>query len=91
MQALRGQPRRAYRSEFVRRPFDRAVAATHAQSWRIASIGGRQPLVDDHPIVRSGIVSVLATQPDFEVERLGVENRTSAVRVAIERGLVGER
>ena len=24
-------------------------------------------VVDDHPIVRSGIVSVLATQPDFEV------------------------
>lgn len=42
-------------------------------------------VADDHPIVRSGIASVLATQPDFEV--VGeASNGTDAVQAALRLG-----
>lgn len=40
-------------------------------------------VVDDHPIVRSGIMSVLATQPDFEVVG-DAGDGNEAVRLAVE-------
>ena len=38
-------------------------------------------VADDHPIVRSGITSVLATQPDFEVVAEAADG-AEAVRLA---------
>jgi DNA-binding NarL/FixJ family response regulator len=36
-------------------------------------------IADDHPIVRSGIISVLATQPDFEVVGEAMDGETAIV------------